>query len=117
MSKRIIFRHTRSENGGLFLSVSFGISLVMLLGDASISVQDYPCQPVGSRCHMADMTQLIYGNKTLFSCQLERSNALKGVAAVVTLPLPETFINVSTCRKKDRREMSRQSGRQHVNSI
>lgn len=98
MSKRINFSHTWSENGGLFLSVSFGISLVMFLSDASISVQDYQCQPVGSRCHMADMTQVIYGNKTLFSCQLERANALKGVAAVFTLPLAETFINASTCR-------------------
>lgn len=117
MRKRLNFSRTRSENEGLLLSVSFGISLIVFLGDASISVQDYPCQTVGSRCHMADMTQLIYGNKTLFSCQLERANALKGVAAVFTLPLPETFINASTCRKKDRRETSRQSGRRHVNSI
>lgn len=48
---------------------------------------------------------------------MERANALKGVAAVFPLPLPETAINSSTCGRRERRKPSRQPGRQHVNSI
>ena len=47
---------------------------------------------------------------------MKRANALKGVAAVFTLPLPETGLSTRACGKTERRETSRQPGRQHASS-
>lgn len=86
----------------------------MLPGDAAVLMQARQCYLVGSQCHMAEKTRLIYGNNALFPCQWKGR-----MAAGLTLLVIETVKSTSLLLeggKKPAGAPARQSGRQHLHS-